>query len=78
MAKKKQTFESTLARLEEITDLLENGEAPLADSIKLYKEGVDLAQFCAESLEKAEAEIALLGKDEDGGFVLTPFAEDEA
>ena len=75
MAKKKQTFEDSLARLEEITGLLETGDAPLAESVKLYQEGVTLAQFCAESLDKADAEIAVLCQAADGGFAQKPFAE---
>jgi len=76
MAKKKHTFESALARMEEIADLLENGDAPLADSVKLYKEGADMAQICAESLEQAESEVLLLQSNASGSFTLTPFAEE--
>jgi len=77
MAKKKQSFEDALARLEDIADALESGDAPLADSVKLYKEGVTLAQVCAEALNAAEAEITLLRKDTSGGFAEAPFAEDD-
>jgi len=77
MAKKKQTFEDALARLEDIADVLESGDAPLADSVKLYKEGVTLAQVCAEALDAAEKEISLLRKNEAGGFEQIPFAEEE-
>ena len=78
MPKKKLTFEQALARLEEIASLLETGDAPLADSMKLYKEGMDMAQICAVDLDKAEQEIMLLGKNEDGGFVQMPFLEGQS
>ena len=32
-----KTFESQMARLEEIVRLLERGEAPLAESMKLFE-----------------------------------------
>ena len=34
-----RTFESQMARLEEIVRLLERGEAPLNESMKLFEEG---------------------------------------
>ena len=77
MAKKKPTFEEALARLEDISDLLESGDALLADSVKLYKEGVALAAECAKVLDAAEADITLLRKDDSGAFTLAPFAEDD-
>lgn len=51
---KKMTFEQGMARLEEIVALLENGEAPLDESLKLFTEGVKLTDFCSEKLKKAE------------------------
>ena len=37
-----RTFESQMARLEEIVRLLERGEAPLNESMKLFEEGTKL------------------------------------
>ena len=37
MAEKKKTFEQAMTRLEEIVALLEKGEAPLEESLKLSK-----------------------------------------
>jgi exodeoxyribonuclease VII small subunit len=39
MAAKKLTFEEAMKRLEEIVSLLENGEADLESSLKLFAEG---------------------------------------
>ena len=38
-----RTFESQMARLEEIVRLLERGEAPLNESMKLFEEGTKLS-----------------------------------
>lgn len=66
MAKKRKTYEDALKRIDEITDLLENDEVSLENSIELYKEGVELIAFCGEKLETAERQIALLVKKDDG------------
>ena len=38
MAAKKLSFEEKLSRLEEIVAALEKGDAPLADSLRLFEE----------------------------------------
>jgi exodeoxyribonuclease VII small subunit len=55
--KKENNFESALKRLEEISDLLENEDTPLEDSIKLFEEGVELKEFCEEKLKSAKLKI---------------------
>lgn len=63
MAKKKEnSFENSLKRLEEISDLLESGEVSLEDSIKLYEEGIILAKNCYSYLKEAEIKITELKK----------------
>ena len=42
MAAKKLSFEEKLSRLEEIVAALEKGDAPLADSLRLFEEGTKL------------------------------------
>lgn len=52
------TFEEKLAKLTEIVEKLEAGnELPLADSLKLFEEGVSLVSSCREMLEKAEQRV---------------------
>ncbi|HEX2938506.1 MAG TPA: exodeoxyribonuclease VII small subunit [Ruminiclostridium sp.] len=52
--KKDMTFEKAISRLEEIISLLEDGGAPLDETMALYAEGAKLAAVCSEKLEKAE------------------------
>ena len=40
--RKKKTFESSLARLEEIVRAMESGEIMLDESLSLYEEGIKL------------------------------------
>ena len=42
-AKKTPSFEDRLRRLQEVVASLENGELPLEDSVRLYKEGLTLS-----------------------------------
>ena len=43
--------------MEEISDLLENEDTPLEDSIKLFEEGIELKEFCEEKLKSAKLKI---------------------
>jgi exodeoxyribonuclease VII small subunit len=53
------TFDTRLARLQEIVALLEAGALPLEEGIALYKEGMGLSKACREQLERARNEIQL-------------------
>ena len=54
---KENNFESALKRLEEISDLLENEDTPLEDSIKLFEEGIELKEFWEDKLKSAKLKI---------------------
>lgn len=51
--KKGTTFETAMTRLEEILRLLEDGGAPLDQTMSLYEEGAKLAALCAKRLGEA-------------------------
>ena len=55
--KNEKNFESALQRLEQISDLLENEETPLEESIKLFEEGIELKEYCEEKLKSAKVKI---------------------
>lgn len=59
MAKKQeeQTFETALARLEEIVAQLETGEVALEEAMTLYEEGVRLSALCQSKLTAAEKKM---------------------
>lgn len=65
---KKKTFEQALSRLEEIVSNIENNQTTLEESVKLYKEGIELSVFCGKQLKKAEQEIILLKENADKVF----------
>ena len=68
-----KTFESQMERLEEIVRLLEKGEAPLGDSIKLFEEGTKLSAALGKMLDKAEQKVSKLLAGPDGKPVEEPF-----
>ena len=55
--KKKLDYEQSMTRLEEIVGLLESGELPLEESMKLFEEGTKLTAECYETLDKAEQKV---------------------
>ena len=50
-------FEEALARLEQIVELLDDGNLPLDESLALFKEGTGLAKACRELLAEAEVQV---------------------
>ena len=77
MAEKKKTFEDSLSRLGEIVRSLERGDAPLADSLKLFEEGAALITSCTKELDDAEQKVVKLRKGPDGEPEELPFEEAE-
>ncbi len=61
-------FEESLKRLEEIVDTLEAGNAPLAESIKLYEEGMTLAKSCMMQLNEAKLKLKKIQRGAGGAI----------
>ena len=55
--KNEKNFEAALKRLEQISDLLENEDTQLEESIKLFEEGIQLKEYCEEKLKSAKIKI---------------------
>ena len=72
--KKEPGFEESLKRLAEIVDSLEQGEAGLEDSMKLFEEGTALLRRCSSLLDRAEQQVVELRKGADGAPEELPFA----
>ncbi len=68
-----RTFESQMARLEEIIRQLEKGEAPLNESMKLFEEGAKLSASIGKILDKAEQKVAVMRESGQGELVEEPF-----
>ncbi len=71
----KQSFEQSLARLDEIVRHLEKGDLPLSDSLALFEEGTGLLADCNQMLEEAEQKVVKLRKGADRQPEELPFEE---
>lgn len=54
------SFEKAMERLEELVAKLEDGKAPLDQSLKLFEEGVKLVEICKKQLDEAEQRVKIL------------------
>lgn len=61
----KNSFENKLARLEEISSLLEKDDIGLEEAINLYEEGIELSRNCISTLSEAELKVTELKKKLD-------------
>ena len=77
MAEKNMSFEQSVDRLQEIVAALEKGDAPLADSLKLFEEGTKLVSSCTAMLEQAEQKVVKLVKSADETPTEEPFFSQE-
>ena len=58
--KKEFNVDEGLKKLEEINRKLSEKDITLEESLKLYNEGVKLAQACRENLEGVEKELKII------------------
>jgi exodeoxyribonuclease VII small subunit len=77
MSGSKMTFEEAMDRLEQIVRLLEKGDTPLEEAMKLFEEGTALAKKCTARLDAAEKKILKLVRGADGEVSEEEFDVDE-
>ena len=67
-AKKKegQTFESAMARIEQIAARMETGEFALEELVVMYEEGLGLIKYCSGRLDEAEKRLQTISRDSAG------------
>ena len=56
----KASFEDNIKKLDEIVKVLERGDLPLDDMIKLFEEGVKISKICKLTLDEAEQKVNVL------------------
>lgn len=66
MSNQNMSFESNLARLEQIVRSMERGDVSLEESLKLFQEGTALVQSCGKLLDEAELVVNKIMADGDG------------
>ena len=68
MVENKLSYEKAIEELEQILEVLENGDLSLKDSMEKFKRGVELYNYCNEILKNVEGEIKVLLKDQNGNM----------
>ena len=66
MNEQNKTFEQSMQRLEQIVRIMERGDAPLEESLKLFREGTELVQICGKLLAEAELQVKQIMTAPDG------------
>jgi len=61
----KMDYQTAFLRLETIANLLEEGNLPLEESLKLYEEGNTIANELRRTLSSAEQKLTVLRAEED-------------
>jgi exodeoxyribonuclease VII small subunit len=59
-----RSYETAVARVEEIIRRLDSGEAGLRETLELVGEGRELVEYCAGELDAVSARLEELGLDE--------------
>jgi exodeoxyribonuclease VII small subunit len=70
MAKKNETFEDMMKKLEEITSIMDNEQLTLEQSMKYYEQGIQLCNKLYKSLNDAEQKIKLITNNKEEDFML--------
>ncbi len=67
MAKKTDSFENMMNKLEEIASTMDSEQLTLEQSMKYYEEGIKLCNKLYKALNEAEGKMKVLteGKEED-------------
>lgn len=66
------TFEEAYTQLEAAVTALQDGQMPLERALQYYEEGMKLAQYCNELLQKAELRVQQLSVDNQGTIISRP------
>ena len=58
-----KNFEAASVELENIVAKMEAGQMPLEDSLAAYKRGIELLQYCQNTLQNAQQQVRILEAD---------------
>ncbi|GAA5261898.1 exodeoxyribonuclease VII small subunit [Methanocalculus sp.] len=58
-----ETYEEMVTRLRDITRRLEDPDTPLDESVRLYKDGIELIKKCEDYLTQAELRILEIAEE---------------
>ena len=70
-----QTFEASMARLEQIVRAMERGDVALEETLKLFQEGTELVSNCQKLLDEAQLQVKKIMTAPDGSPVEEDFID---
>lgn len=76
MNQENQSFEASMARLEQIVRAMERGDVALEESLKLFQEGTELVRNCQKLLDDAQLQIKKIMTAPDGSPVEEDFLDE--
>jgi len=72
MAKKKESYENMMGRLEEIVDVMDGNEVTLEQTMTIYEEGIKICNSLYKILNDTEGKIKILTAEGEKDFVAPP------
>ena len=76
MNQQNQTFEASMARLEQIVRAMERGDVALEESLKLFQEGTELVRGCQKLLDDAQLQVKMIMTAPDGSPMEEEFRDE--
>ena len=76
MNQQNQTFEASMARLEQIVRAMERGDVALEESLKMFQEGTELVRSCSKLLDEAQLQVKKIMTAPDGSPVEEEFIDE--
>jgi len=73
---KKNSFESSIKRLEQIVNDMENSELDIDKAMKLFEEGISLVRECSSKLNEAKKKVEIL-TEKNGKIEKNEFSDTE-
>ena len=76
METRNMSFEEGLQILKNQVAMLEKGNLPLDEALKVFRDAIDVGRFCNKKLEMAETEVQKIVEGANGeNFTLEDFEE---
>lgn len=76
MEMENMSFEEGLQILKKQVSMLEKGNLPLDEALKVFRDAIDVGRFCNKKLEMAETEVQKIVEGANGeDFTLEDFEE---
>lgn len=76
MNQQNQTFEASMARLEQIVRAMERGDVALEESLRMFQEGTELVRNCQKLLDDAQQQVRKIMTAADGSPVEEDFRDE--